>query len=60
MTYGGILSSGTQVGAAYGQGREKKDPQWNKDLLLERIKFLVQPEHDRFEKAQPYKAAMLV
>jgi len=59
MTYGGILSSGTKVGAAYGQGREKQDAQWNKDLLLERIKFLVQPEHDRFGKAQPYKAAML-
>ena len=59
MTYGGIQSSDTAVGAAYGQGREKKDAAWNKDLLAGIYKNMIRPQYDRFNKAQPYKTAAL-
>lgn len=59
MTYGGIQSSGSAVGAAYGQGREKKDASWNKDLLLGVYKNMIRPQYDRFNKGQPYKTAAL-
>lgn len=59
MTYGGVLSSGTKSGAAYGQGREKKDLYWSKDLLLNVLKSYIRPQFDRFNKAMPYKSASL-
>jgi fumarate reductase flavoprotein subunit len=59
MTYGGVLSSGTKSGAAYGLGREKKDLYWSKDLLLNVLKSYIRPQFDRFNKAMPYKSASL-
>lgn len=59
MTYGGVLSSGTKSGAAYGQGREKSDLYWNKSLLLNVLKSYIRPQFDRFDKAMPYKSASL-
>ena len=57
MTYGGIQSAGSAVGAAYGQGREKNDASWSKDLILGIYKKMIRPQYDRFNKAQPYKTA---
>jgi uncharacterized protein with FMN-binding domain/succinate dehydrogenase/fumarate reductase flavoprotein subunit len=59
MTYGGIVSSGTKVGAAYGQGREKNDSSWNKSILLNLLKTIVRPQYDRYNKEMPYKSASL-
>lgn len=59
MTYGGVLSSGTKVGAAYGLGREKADLSWNLDRLLPVLKNYLRPQWDRFDQAMPYKTASL-
>lgn len=59
MTYGGALSSNTKMGAAWGQGREKKDLYWNESLLLNVLKAFIRPQFDRFNKAEPYKTASL-
>jgi fumarate reductase flavoprotein subunit len=59
MTYGGALSSGTKVGAAWGQGREQKDIYWNESLLLNVLKNYLRPQFDRYNKAMPYKTASL-
>ena len=59
MTYGGILSGGSKAAAEYGQGREQQDPYWNKNILMKILENYVKPEFDRFNKAMPYKTAMM-
>lgn len=58
-TYSGIMSSGSELIANYGVGREQANPYYSKEMLLKVFENYIHPEHDRFNKAQPYQNAMM-
>ncbi|MBL8966037.1 MAG: FAD-dependent oxidoreductase [Spirochaetaceae bacterium] len=58
-TYSGVMNSHSELGAAYGLGREKQSPSWNKKALMAVFKNYIHAEYDRFNGEQPYQNAMM-